>query len=223
MPIIRIGAKLIYFAHVPRCAGSSIEDYLGARFGQLGFLDRSFLSIPVAGRWNQCSPQHIDVRSLMRLLPAALFDAIFAVVRHPVDRIVSVYRFQRDIAGLIPADTGFGDWLAELESQYEKDPFCYDNHAQPATNLIPERNAKIFRLEDGLAPVVDWLDELAGNQDGPREMVVSNTYAQRLDREQVPAGPASQITETERGIIEEIFAADYKRFGYAESAAPEGG
>lgn len=223
MPIIRIGAKLIYFAHVPKCAGSSIENYLRDRFGPLGFLDRSFLSIPAARRWNQCSPQHIDTRSLRRLLPASLFDAIFAVVRHPVDRIVSVYRFQRDIAGIIPPDTGFGDWLAELEGQYDKDPFCYDNHAQPATNLIPKRNAKIFRLEDGLAPVVDWLDELAGNQDGPREIVVSNTYAQRLDRKQMSAGPASQVTETERRTIEDIFAADYKRFKYAAGATPEGG
>ena len=33
MPIARVSGKLVLFMHVPRCGGTSMEDYLEARFG----------------------------------------------------------------------------------------------------------------------------------------------------------------------------------------------
>jgi hypothetical protein len=39
--MIRTGRGLYYFAHVPKCAGTAVEDYLGRRFGgrNLALLD----------------------------------------------------------------------------------------------------------------------------------------------------------------------------------------
>ena len=52
MPIVRINSKLVYFAHVPKCAGSAVERYLAARFGPLGFLDSTYLKMRKSRRWN---------------------------------------------------------------------------------------------------------------------------------------------------------------------------
>lgn len=220
MPIVRIGSKLVYFAHVPKCAGSGIEDYLAERFGPLGFLDRKQLRLSDAERWCASSPQHIDVVSLARLLPLHFFAEKFAVVRHPRDRIVSVFRYQRDIEKSIAPDVTFGAWLKGLAKQRQKQPFYLDNHPRPASELVPE-GAHVFRLEDGLDKVVAWLDDLAGDQIGPRSIGVTNTYEERLQHKAAIAGPRLRITRQSRRLIEDLFAADFQRFGYPLEAPLE--
>ncbi len=92
MPVFKIGGKLCYFAHIPKCGGSSVAAYLKERVGPVG----CFAPLKWhdgAERWSRPSPQHIDWASLQHLLPEAMLDAVFAVVRHPVARIVSAYHF----------------------------------------------------------------------------------------------------------------------------------
>ena len=102
MPLAFVNGALLYFAHVPRAAGTSIEQYLIQRFGPLAFLDPAFLAVPEAERWSRTSPQHLTAAALSRLVPESWIRHRFAVVRHPEDRILSVFRFQRDIEGNIP-------------------------------------------------------------------------------------------------------------------------
>lgn len=213
MPIVQIAGKLVYFAHVPKSAGTAVEQYLAARFGQMGFLDRSFLSIPKAQRWNRSSPQHMDANTLETLLPSTFFAAQFAVVRHPVRRIMSVFRFQRDIERKIARKVTFSDWLDQLEEHKQKHPFYIDNHARPMVDLVP-RDATVFRIEDGTDPIIEWLDKLAGNQDEPRDIRHNNTYQQRLAVKKRKPGPEPEITPEITRKIAEYYAADFNRFGY---------
>jgi hypothetical protein len=101
MPIARIGSKLVYFAHVPKCAGSAVERYLEQRFGPMAFRDPAFYEQEHGERWSNSSPQHIPIKALSRLFPASFFDASFAVIRHPVDRLASAFLYQREIEGSI--------------------------------------------------------------------------------------------------------------------------
>ncbi|WP_136444160.1 sulfotransferase family 2 domain-containing protein [Pacificoceanicola onchidii] len=210
MPIIRISGKLVYFAHVPRAAGTSVERYLRARFGPLAFADPGYLSVPEGARWTRSSPQHVTRDALDRLFPAGFFDASFAIVRNPYDRLHSVFLRQRDIEQTIPADMSFADWVGSLPQPR----FALDNHTRPMLDFIP-KGARIFRLEDGLGQVVDWLDDLAGNSRGPREIGVSNSHAERLaflGREtdtQIP-----QTDESLRRAIIDRYAADVYWCGY---------
>ncbi|MEO1222940.1 MAG: sulfotransferase family 2 domain-containing protein [Pseudomonadota bacterium] len=213
MPFFRVASKLVYFAHVPKCAGSAIENYVGARFGTVAFLDRFYLSQPMAARWSKSSPQHIDAASLQRLIPLNLFDAMFAVVRHPATRLVSVYRFQRDIERSIPSHQAFPDWLHGLAEKRQANPFVYDNHIRPMSDLVPD-NAKVFRLEDGLDSVVAWLDDLAGTVDGPRAVPIVNKSSAAQE------GRAVRPSDDDLRLIAEIFAVDFVRFGYGGLASP---
>lgn len=211
MPIFRIDRRLYFFFHVPKCAGTAVENYLAQRFGPLAMLDRDFLKIPSEQRWNLTSPQHADAATLQRFFPSGYIENSFAVVRHPVDRIVSVFRFQRDVEKLLPGDTDFVAWLADLPRH---GPFYLDNHVRPMTDLVPP-GVKIFRLEDGLDQVVLWLDSLAGHMEGPREIERNFTYWGALERKGRQQGAPVTVTDAAREMIARSYAADFERFDYS--------
>ena len=213
MPIVRITGQLIYFAHVPKCAGTAIERYLQIRFGPLGFRNPQHLLMPAIRRWSKSSPQHIDFDALQRLIPESFFAASFAVVRHPLDRIRSVFLYQRDIEQKLDPDTTFEDWLNALPGRMKRNRFYLDNHPRPMSDFIPDA-AAVFRLEDGLDPVIAWLDDLAGDVGEPRAIERFNAYSQQLNRRKLEKGPEIQITPAVRQKVSEIYAADFKRFGY---------
>ena len=75
MPIIRSRALLIHFAHIPKCAGTSVELYVRSIAPKrTAFLDRKFRAHDPETVWTKTSPQHVDGYSLSRLFPAAFFD-----------------------------------------------------------------------------------------------------------------------------------------------------
>ena len=216
MPICRVGTKLVYFAHVPRAAGTSVERYLGSRFGTLAFADEGYLLVPEQDRWTRSSPQHVDAAALSRLFPPNFFDASFAIVRNPYERIFSVFMRQREIQRTIPRDTLFKDWLKTLPLPLH----ALDNHSRSMLAFIPA-GARIFRLEDGLDPVVDWLDALAGNSDGPRTIGRFNGHRQVqavLGFDPADESPSGEMDAEARALIARLYADDLYWCGYGESA-----
>ncbi len=206
MPIARIGTGLVYYAHVPKCGGSSVEDYLRDRFGPLGFVNRQFAALPAAQRWSATSPQHIDWAALGQIFPPDYFAAAFAVVRHPVARAFSAWQFQVQVEKAVTPDLPFADWLREQARIVHENPFLADNHLRPQSDFMAE-DCTIFHLEHGLDAIIPWLDRLAGNQGGPRAMA----HANRSDTAKA-AAPAPSSADI--ALIAEIYAGDFARFGY---------
>lgn len=209
MPIFRAGEKLVYYAHVPKCGGSAVGWYLDERFGPLAFTDRRHTAQPAAARWSRTSPQHIDRGSLARLFPQGFFDAVFTIVRHPVARIVSAYHFQLEVEASIPQDTGFSDWLADLEEQLEEDPFAFDNHVRPMSDIVPE-GAQVFHMEHGLDALVGWFDALTGDKGGPRALPKINEQGAYTGTRTPKAKP----TGADLDRVARLYAVDFDRFGY---------
>lgn len=212
MPISLVNGQILYFAHIPKCAGSSVEAYLHGRFGRLGMLDRAHYDHP--RRWTRSSPQHALWKDMERLLPLDFMAASFAVVRHPVERLKSVFAWQREWQESIPSDTSFAEFLDIIEKNrpYAKRRYPLDNHASPMTMFVPPE-CSIFRLEDGLHAVVEWLDSFCGNTDGAREIGVSNRTAAQLERRGKTV-PNVILTQEDVLRIEQLYADDFKRFGY---------
>lgn len=209
MPIVRSGTQLIYFAHVPKCAGSAVEDHLVARFGAMALRDTRFLSHPPERRWSKTSPQHVDAGTLARLFPAGFFDLAFAVVRHPVSRIVSAWHFQLEVERTVPNGLGFSDWLEELPDRLESDPFLHDNHTRPMDEMVPE-GAEIFHVEHDLNAIVHWLDLATGRRDGPRGIGRSNPRGGHGAKGSAKVTPDARDLD----IIAGLYARDFDRFGY---------
>lgn len=222
MPLIKANGKLVYFAHVPKCAGTAVARYLEARFGPPALSDRQFRTVPEALRWTRSSPQHIPCDALARLFPPGFFDASFAVIRHPVDRLASVFLFQREKEGTIPPDLGFADWLGRIAADRTRDPFAFDNHTRPMTDFVPE-DAVLFRLEDGVEAVEAWCDATFGAQEGlptgadPVRIPRVNTRYRRLKEAGPDALPVPPfvVTPADRALVADLFAVDFDRFGYA--------
>lgn len=217
MPLIMIEGRPVLFAHVPKCAGTSVEHYLEAQFGPVALLDPQFGALPARRRWSRTSPQHADAATLERMFPPGFLHASFAVVRHPVARLVSVFRFQRDIEGRIDPTTTLAAWLEGL-GRPPRRPWAYDNHTRPMVEMVPA-SAQVFRLEDGWDPVIDFLEALCeGGRRLPRTMPERNVLDRRLAHEKRTAPP---VVPDDRALalIARLYADDFDRFGYWADAS----
>jgi len=220
MPLLKADDKLVYYAHVPKCGGMSVGRYLTKRFGALAFHDSRQMRHDSASRWSRTSPQHIDRESLARLFPAGFFDAVFTIVRHPVSRIVSAYHFQLEVEQSIPASMEFSDWLADMEERLKEDPFAFDNHIRPMSDIVPEP-AVVFHVEHGLDALVPWFDVLTGTRAGPRALPRVNAHGAYSGGKTGKAVPG----DSDLARIARLYAVDFDRFGYeigslAPAAAP---
>lgn len=205
MPLFRVQDKLHYYAHVPKCAGSAVADYLTARCGPLAFQNTKFLMDLPEQRWTKSSPQHVDWASFTKLIPADWIASSFAVVRHPTARVISAYHFQRDVEETLPKDQSIDQWFGTWVDKTT--PFIFDNHLLPQSAIVPP-DATVFKIEDGLDALVPHLDSLIGNSDGPRSIGTKNTKAKRK------GGPAAKPGQKMLDRIADIYAVDFERFGY---------
>jgi hypothetical protein len=214
MPSLTLDEQLIYFAHCPKAGGTSVEQFMVARWGdRVGHLgwgwDREW-----SGRGGEraggipSSPQHYTWHDAARVLPRQP-DAVFAVVRDPVARMISEYRYQQTerrkgrlawpLQGL-----GFSTWLHLMAEVHARNPYVFDNHFRPQGEFVPD-GATVFRLEDGLGQVGTWLCAQAGEA-GPVAMPHELKAGSRIP----PVQPARQDLD----LISSWFSGDFQRFGY---------
>lgn len=221
MPIVRCADRLLYFAHVPKCAGSSVEDYLEQRFGPLLFLDRGWLSVPEEERWSRSSPQHMPACMINALFPKGIISEHFAVVRHPARRLVSAFLHNRNHNKINPL-LGLKTFLYKLEDANRRFHERTDNHFLPASRFVPEQ-ARVFRIEDEGADLIEWLDGIEGRKSSQRMLPRVNEksappletqmlFSERLIKRLQPALPA--LDRNILNLIKGIYQEDYDRFGY---------
>lgn len=199
MPMVFANGKTIFFAHVPKAGGTSIANYLERRFGHVTLSDQRRFRCK-AGTGLIIPPDHFSVADLQEFLPPRV-DYAFAVVRDPVSRMISEYRYQRGSSKL--SMLGFSTWLRVVFECARKEPRMYENHIRPQTDLIPAF-AEIFKIEEGCETIIPYIDnvveETAPNVDLPH-LNQSKKMNVPLYRDDVLA-------------IEDFYAADYDRLGY---------
>ena len=202
MPLFKTPKGLFFFAHVPGTGGSSVEDYLLQRFGQLAFHDRSFLSKPASIRWSRTSPQYLSADEFETLFPSDFVDHKISVVRHPVSRIVSIFKWLRSTQKGVERD--FDKWLEKALSEVQADPWCHDGHLKCQVEFVPS-GCQVFRLEEGLERVARYVDSLF-DEERP-EVVFSHSHKSTID--------LKQISSKSHRLIETHYAEDFDRFKYA--------
>ncbi|MCU0906253.1 MAG: sulfotransferase family protein [Rhodobacteraceae bacterium] len=224
MPSLALDDRFIYFAHCPKAGGTSIETFMverwGDRVGMLGWgWDRLWFSRRAVRTGGiPCSPQHYtwqDARVRLRAEP----DVAFALVRDPVARMVSEYRYQRTErrSGRLWPLIGrldFSTWLQLMSAVHALNPYAFDNHFRPQVEFVPD-GAAVFHLEDGLGKVGAWLCAQAGEPPPP---------AMPHDLKAPLAGARIVPSRVDLDLILRWFEADYRRFGYRPpdlAAAPQ--
>lgn len=211
MPSLTLPDRLIWFAHCPKAGGTSLEQLMVAQWGSaVGHLHWGWDRWWRKEGWRVAdppnSPQHLIWADASACLPHRP-DAVFALVREPVARMASEHRWQRHhrrgtLLGKLLARLPFSLWLRVMLAVARRHRHAFDNHLRPQVDFVPEA-ARVFRLEDGLAPAVRWLSEVTGTA---------------LDATGIPhalsSGQGRVIAARDQALIARAFAADYARFGY---------
>lgn len=187
--------KLI-FIHVPKCAGTSINNFympnLEANFSE----PSSFSFKYMFGR----ELQHITARRMSIFAPLRFRKYFkFSLVRNPYDRIQSEYRW-RKAWDVTVSNTTFSDFLSSV-SYRQKDP-----HFRPASDFIFSQNGKLLVDYVGKFEKIDTelkrINELA-------QLPLSNVLKKSnvTEREEL-------CTEKDRVFIRTFYAVDFDNFEY---------
>ena len=218
MPIDR--ARKLLFVHIPKTAGTSVEELLGLRgpwqnenintcFGliqSLSLLEEGFRSNFL---------QHLTLAELSRLLGSDLQGCTpFAVVRDPWTRIISSFRRKDpDLCHLIRSSCGRDAKEFDLEAYIEL-AGCLDHaHLRPQYRFLTlsgsdriDPRIHIFRQEQ-LVDLEEWLAQQLGHS-----VVLPKSNVS------VPQTPWSDLNAHQEDKLRErvrvLYAEDYAAFGY---------
>ena len=199
MPVYRIGGKNVLFIHVPKTAGMAIGAHLG-NCGPAVFEDRIFLKSGTFG------PRHQPAAVLKTVYFPEMIDYAFMVVRHPVTRLVSEYRYQRRSGNIQLSRLrmfGFDIWLRNAFFRLKSDPDYRGGHFRPQVQYECF-DCEVFRHEDGLDKVSQRISALTGTviPDSPAKTNVSRHRS-------------VSISQASFKLIADYYAADFERFGYS--------
>lgn len=193
MPTFRIGGKSVLFVHVPKTGGTTIEEVLAVE-GEMRLFRTLEEELP-------CPPQHFHAALLDLLFRPEDFDYAFLIVRNPVERLFSEYRYRGTLHTFMP---GFSEWLAAAFERFRDDPYHMQNHLRPQKEFLG-LGAELFRLEEGLLPVFDRLGGVLGRDYAGAE----RTYHRESGRRHV------HYRASDLDRIASFYAEDFETFGYA--------
>ncbi|MEY8842036.1 sulfotransferase family 2 domain-containing protein [Cribrihabitans sp. XS_ASV171] len=158
MPIYKNGGRSVLFIHIPKTAGTAIDHAFLRAGWQVAFQDGGGKPDTIL-RHLRCSFQHFHAALLREMMVLASFDAIFTVMREPMARLQSEYRWRRAQAAqpLPPFDV----WTNRMLDAYQGNSFVMDNHIRPQEQFILPQ-AQVTPLEKGLTHTMDQLSGKLG-------------------------------------------------------------
>lgn len=199
MPVFQKDSKRVLFVHVPKAGGTTVEQFFLANGWRMSLFD-SGEEENTLNPVRRCSPQHLHFETLQSIFRLANFNFVFCIVRHPMSRIISEYRWRRQNFGL---QKSFDEWFDFALDCYSKDHFSLDNHIRPQFQFVGP-GVQIFKLEDGIDNCISDLinrEILSAAINMPRRAMVSSG-------ELVEPGP--QAVDK----IMRFYAQDFQQFGY---------
>ena len=114
MPLFTYNNQKVFFIHIPKCGGSSVEKSLESATGDISLFTPDPGVLP-------CTPQHLDRKYLLSLFPPKYTSPVFfTIVRHPVLRLVSEFFHE---TRTINHDVDINTWAINKISQYQNNPY----------------------------------------------------------------------------------------------------
>ncbi len=210
MTIFKVHSNFIYFSHIPKCAGSSIEDYFST-FPEcsISFLDREFYSSSL-NNWSKSSPQHILGNVVERLFDNTFFTDYLGIIREPIDRFKSTFNYQKYWLKNIEEEMDSNFFISEiLPSNYQKQGWC-DNHFQTQISfLIPNRKYKLFLMnQEGIRKAKKYIDQNIFANDREKE-IPRNNMAKDLYSNKVED---IELNSKSIEVIKKLYSLDFDLF-----------
>jgi Sulfotransferase family len=204
MPLYERNGKIVFFVHIPKTGGGTIEKCLrdaGAREALRSGNRTDFTEV---------SPQHMHAALHKHYVPSTFYDYGFAVVRHPLDRFLSEFKWRKHLTKL-PEFGDFEKWATRQLRRYPVDRYMLDNHLRPQSEFVSE-GIEWFKLEDGL--------------EGPAAKALSHLGIASLPGPLVnmKVSQPTEVTISEQ-LLTDVFAfyaTDFDAFGYDPGKLPAG-
>jgi hypothetical protein len=202
MPLYRNEDRIVFFVHIPKAGGSTIEEILCSAGAKESLKFHKKLG------FSACTPQHMHREIYSKFVKKQFYDYAFAVVRHPLDRLASEFRWRSRISKT-PPET-FESWAKGAIMQAADNPYVCDNHVRPQNEFIA-KHLEVFRLEDGLqAPVSRALEELR-----LQDQQVTIHHAKQSAASDLPVSPETLE------LIRNFYAVDFVELGYDPNILPK--
>ncbi|MGR3662235.1 MAG: sulfotransferase family 2 domain-containing protein [Paracoccaceae bacterium] len=180
MPLARVRNTVLYFAHIPKTGGTSVEAYL-RKIGTVCLVSRR------CSGHGGVTPQHMEREAFDEFVPLGFYDYGFAILRDPMARLQSEFRHQMWLSGKrsrlarclsvgvskrraeisgFAAERfvrlgDFDPWVAAILQTCVAVPTVCDNHIRPQVDFVHPAH-KLFDFERGIDPVLRWIDQVTG-------------------------------------------------------------
>ena len=201
--MISIHHKTI-FVHIPKCAGQSVEaafcEDLGLNWGKHRHL-LACMQRPAS--WRKDLPQrlaHLTAHDYVdkNFCPPEMFRDYFkfAIIRDPVDRLVSAWRY-------LPLDAGFAEFVErDLPERMAEDHFFFRSQKR---YLCEPRSGRL--LVDEVVPFSDLARRW------PMIAARAGVHAPLRHRNKAPSTkPEPVVSDSDRARIRDAYAEDYAFF-----------
>lgn len=194
--------KSVFFAHVPKTAGTYIEDLFKHNGYACSFWEPRPHRIGMT-----CSPQHYHTQIFEPLFDLDAIDFKFMTVRNPVDRLLSEYRHQFEQTKVTTAS--LENWLIEIVEKTATNPSCDDNHLRAQADFFHPL-FEIYKQEDGFDRA--WAKKI-NRKFGLR----FKSYTAPL-RHNTKTHQPQPLTPVQKHLLveycETVYAADFEKFDY---------
>lgn len=155
MPAFTLPGAKILFIHIPKTGGMAIDAAFKA-YGATS-LDQATNAEP------RRRTRHSHAVETTAMFDLSQFDYIFAIVRNPLARMLSEYRYQCRKSGLHLAPVlGFDRWLHYSLLRKSLDQGYRDNHFRPQSEFIVP-GCEVFHYEEGLDKPMARIKEITGH------------------------------------------------------------
>lgn len=204
MPLFTRGDQRIAFIHVPKTGGTSVERYFESHGWTM-----SYWSTPRNGGRTP-SDQHLLYDDLREIVPDLDDIPSFAIVRHPIRRFVSEWKWQRWEMRQISDD--LTSFTSRVETSLANDPVYWDNHWRPQSDFLSDKIDRVIRLEDIESEFPKLLEML--ELDLPPELPRSNSSSGRGLRAWLGRPRRATLDDRDIERLERIYDIDFHLLGY---------
>ena len=195
--------KKLMFIHIPKTAGTSVEAYGKKNKIKWG----RHIKYPRPIKKINTPYWHIPPKYFKKQNSPYKDKKLFAIVRNPYDRIVSEYKYRKEIFTKNKKKTNKNDlnkFIHGIESKYKKNKFCLDGHLIPQNEFI-DSNTIVLKLENLDKEFPKLMKEYGYPEEIlPKSYKTSKNVSKKdLDKKSI-------------NIINKIYHQDFKDLGYTK-------
>ena len=194
-------AEDLYFVHIPKNAGSSIEEVgldHGFKWGE-EFFDRKLNNFLVNGRIYKLAHWH---------LPYSIREydkdpnKCFCVVRNPYERIVSSYNYHKSLFDQV-RKMSLNEYIEKALKSFYSDEYLFDNHQRPQSDYVFYKGDKVINNILRFENVAEDFEKLTGLK-----------LSKKVNRAPVGACTVKDISDRNIYFINYFYHDDFENFGY---------